>query len=119
MRQAFAHEAVVRLDGEGDPRALGAVITVGLCGSWDHEPPCPLAPHHTGVQRAGPDLRLRVLFAAEPADEATVRQRIDAALAASTLVGPEGRTSRWQVERTGPSVVRLDEARHVERLVRS
>ena len=27
MRQAFAHEAVVRLDGEGDPRALGAVIT--------------------------------------------------------------------------------------------
>ena len=51
MRQAFAHDAVVVLDAGGDDRAPGGAITVELCGHWDHEPPCPLAAHHTGVRR--------------------------------------------------------------------
>ena len=33
--------------------APGGAITVALCGSWDHEPPCPLAPHHTRAHRSG------------------------------------------------------------------
>ena len=66
-RAAYAHDAVVALDSGGDPRAPGGAITVALCGHWDHEPPCPLAPHHTDATHGGDDtLRLRVLFAADP-----------------------------------------------------
>jgi hypothetical protein len=53
-RQAFAHAAVVELIG--DDRAPGGAITVALCGSWSHDPPCPLAPHHTDALRDGGEL---------------------------------------------------------------
>jgi hypothetical protein len=52
-REAFAHDAVVELAADGDDRAPGGAITVALCGSWSHEPPCPLAPHHTAAERSG------------------------------------------------------------------
>jgi hypothetical protein len=42
MRQTSAHQAVVEMDPQGDERALGGAITVELCGSLDHEPPCAL-----------------------------------------------------------------------------
>ena len=74
---------------DGDVRAPGAAITVALCGHWEHEPPCPLAPHHTDVRRAGDQIRLRVLFATEPATEAEVRRRIEAALSQPSLTGPQ------------------------------
>ena len=82
-RRPYAHEATVALPADGDARAPGAAITLALCGSWTHDPPCPLAPHHTRADRAdraGGELALRVLFAADPADEARVRQLVDAAL---------------------------------------
>ena len=41
----FAHDAVVAMDGDSDPAAPGGAITVARCDSWDHDPPCPLAPH--------------------------------------------------------------------------
>ena len=63
MRHAFAHDAVLDMDPDADIRAPGAAVTVELCGHWDHEPPCPLAPHHTAVERTGRDVRLRILFA--------------------------------------------------------
>ncbi|MFF2029006.1 hypothetical protein [Arthrobacter sp. NPDC058192] len=62
MRRTLAHTAVVALPSGGDQAAPGAAITLELCGSWDHEPPCPLAPHHTEARRTGAVLRLRVLF---------------------------------------------------------
>jgi hypothetical protein len=34
-------------DAAADAAAPGAAITVALCGSWEHPPPCPLAAHHT------------------------------------------------------------------------
>lgn len=116
VRQAFAHEAVVVLEGEGDPRTLGAAITVHLCGSWDHEPPCPLAPHHTGYQRIGQEVQLRVLFAADPSDEVKVRSEIEAALSSSVGVDPEGRRTRWRLARSGPAQVRQAESSHARRL---
>src|SRR5580704_15625066 len=95
VRQAYVHDAVVTMEAGGDERAPGAAITVALCGHWEHEPPCPVAPHNTDAhrcedqrcadqrcadqscadqscadQRAGDQVRLRVLFAAEPAAEA-------------------------------------------------
>ncbi|MFD8072345.1 hypothetical protein ACFV3E_06805 [Streptomyces sp. NPDC059718] len=112
MRLTFAHDAVVTLAPGGDERAPGAAVTVALCGHWEHEPPCPLAPHHTAVT-AGPGgtLRLRVLFASAPGDEAEVRRRIDAALAAGGLG-----TTHWEFGGSRPGEPRPDEAAHAARL---
>ncbi|MEU9133329.1 hypothetical protein AB0D08_35450 [Kitasatospora sp. NPDC048540] len=120
MRRAYVHEAVVVLAAGGDVRALGAAVTVALCGHWDHEPPCPLAPHHTAVEPStDARVRLRVLFAAEPAAEAEVRERIEAALRGGALEGPDGVTTRWRPAGSRPGAIRPDEAEHAERLVRS
>ena len=118
-RRAFAHDAVVVLAADGDPSAPGAAVTVALCGHWQHDPPCPLAPHHTAAQRSGDRVRLRILFAAEPAAEADVRARIEAALAEASMTGPDGRTTRWRLDSAGPGTVRQDEAEHAERLIRA
>jgi hypothetical protein len=119
MREGFAHEAVVLMAADGDARAPGAAITLALCGGLEHEPPCPLAPHHTAVERSSDQLRLRVLFACEPIAESTVRSRIDAALRAAVLTGPDGVSTDWRFQSSEPSSVRADEAAHVERLIRS
>lgn len=115
----FAHEATIVLEAPGDVRAPGAAITVALCGHWDHEPPCPIAPHHTAADRRGGTVRVRVLFAAEAEAESEVRARITAALARGTLTGPDGTTTRWRLLDTRPARPRAEELPHVERLRRS
>ncbi|TDD85941.1 hypothetical protein E1298_18095 [Actinomadura rubrisoli] len=115
MRQAFAHEAVLVMGADDDVRAPGAAITVALCGHWEHEPPCPLAPHHTAAERSGSEVRLRVLFATDPTSEADVRSRIEEALSQ----GPDGVTTRWRFRSARPSPVRKDEAEHAERLIQT
>src|SRR5690606_31200200 len=104
---------------DADPHAPGAAITVALCGHWEHEPPCPLAPHHTAVERAGDEVRLRVLFAAEPDAVPDVRRRIDAALADGVLDGPDGVSTRWRLRAARAGAVRADETEHAERLART
>jgi hypothetical protein len=116
MRQAFAHDAVITLEPDGDVRAPGAAVTAALCGHWEHEPPCPLAPHHTAAERVGDDVRLRVLFAADPADEPEVRRRIRLALSGSSLDGPDGAITRWRLRTDDAGSVRADEAEHAARL---
>ena len=118
-RLPFAHDAVLALMHGGDDRAPGGAITVALCGSWTHEPPCPLAPHHTGVHRDGDEVTLRVLFAASPDDEARVRALIDEALDRGAGADPEGARTSWRLLRTGPSPVRPEERDHAERLLLS
>ena len=118
MRQAYVHDAVVTMEAGGDERAPGAAITVALCGHWEHEPPCPLAPHRTSAERSGDQVRLRVLFAAEPAAEAEVRRRVDAALSGGGLTLPDGATTRWHLRSTQPGLLRDDEAGPAERLTR-
>ncbi|WBB70720.1 hypothetical protein [Micromonospora sp. WMMD812] len=118
MRGAFVHEAVLLMEPDADLRAPGGAITVALCGHWDHEPPCPLAPHHTRVDRVGGEVRLRVLFAVEPDREQVVRHRIDQALSGGQLRGPDGVTTRWRLESSRPGVVAEEEADHAERLAR-
>lgn len=122
VRKAFAHYASLRLVHGGDEGAPGAAITVALCGHWDHwdhEPPCPLSPHHTHADRVGNELHLRTLFAVEPEREDEVRQLIDAALAKSLLVGPNGSTTSWQLLSTQRGDVRTADVDHVKRLVRT
>ncbi len=116
LREAYAHEAVVVLEQGGDARAPGGAITVALCGSWDHEPPCPLAPHHTAVERTGERVLVRVVFATTPADEPEVRRRIEGALSAGFLVGPDARTTRWELQSSAPGQLRVGEGGLAEQL---
>lgn len=118
-RQVFAHDAVVVMGEEDDVRGPGAAITRALCGDWDHEPPCPLAPHHTAAERDGGVVRLRVLFAAEPGDEAEVRRRVDRALAGGQVAAPDGSVCRWRAVSSAAGVVRADEQEHGRRLTAS
>ncbi len=118
-KERFAHDALLSMEPGADDRAPGGAITVALCGSWGHEPPCPLAPHHTRAERTGDEVRLRVLFAAEPDEEARVRATIDDALAKGTGVTPEGGTVSWRLVGTWASEVRREEQEHVGRLAQS
>ncbi|GLW34385.1 hypothetical protein [Actinoplanes regularis] len=109
MRQVYVHHATLVLEPGADPRAPGGAITVALCGSWEHEPPCPLAAHHTAAEPDGSLLRLRILFATAPDRVDEVRGRIDAALCA----GP------WQLIESGCARIAPEERPHARRLLRS
>jgi hypothetical protein len=116
MRETFAHDAVLVLRDGGDESAPGGAITAALCGSWSHEPPCPLAPHHTRVHRTGEGLTLRLLFAAEPIDEARVRTVVDEVLARGWGDSPDGSRTTWHLMESGPSEVLAEEQAHARRL---
>ena len=116
MRKSFVHEAVITMATDADERAPGGAITVALCGAWDHEPPCPLAPHHTSADRAGDEVRLRVVFVTEPSAEAEVRTRINAALAEGVLDGPDGVRSTWRLDHAHPASLSAEEAELGDRL---
>ena len=116
MRTTYAHDAVLSLAPDGDERAPGAAVTLELCGSWQHEGACPVAPHHTATRRDGGELGVRVLFAVAADREAAVRDRVVAALSGGHLVGPDGTTTRWRLVRQGPGTLRHDEREHAARL---
>jgi hypothetical protein len=118
-RRAFAHDAVLALEAGGDERVPGGAITVALCGSWSHEPPCPLAPHHTEATRDGDEVTLRILVAAAPDDEPRVRALVEEALARGEGEDPDGVPTSWRLLRSGPSPVRPEEQEHAGRLLRS
>ncbi|RBY78914.1 hypothetical protein DQ238_11020 [Geodermatophilus sp. TF02-6] len=115
-RRVHAHDAVVALPEDDDERAPGGAVTLALCGSWTHEPPCPLASHATTAARADGELRLRVLFACDPDDEPRVRRLVQEALARGECEGPDGVRTTWRLLRAGASAVRPDERGHAARL---
>ena len=122
MRQAFAHDAELVMPATGDDGAPGAAITVALCGHWEHQPPCPLAPHHTSADRDGDTVRTRTLFAAEPDQAEEVHRRIEQALRAGelTTTSEPGRPrARWQLRHSAPADVSAAERDHAQRLIRS
>ena len=92
----YVLEAMVVLAEGADPRAVGGAITVALCGTWDHEPPCRW-PHHTDVTPASDGHAVRTTFTVEPSDEPVVRQKMVAALASGEQTGPDGHLNRWSV----------------------
>ena len=105
MRIPFLHLATVEMGADDDDRAPGAAITLALCGSWEHSPPCPLAAHHTQPVRDGGTVDLRVVFATEPEDEDEVRRRTDEALRAGTATDQNGGTSSWALRGSRPGVL--------------
>jgi hypothetical protein len=119
MRSAYVHDAVLDPDPKLDHRAPGGAVTLALCGSLDHEPPCPLAPHHTTVEAENDLLHVRVLFAVDPAQEPRVRALVEWALSAGEWAYPDGVVSHWQVVSSSAGEIRDDETEHAERLLRS
>lgn len=116
-RQAYAHDAVVVMQPGGSPNALGGAIAVALCGHWDHQPPCPLAPHYVTAVPDGETVAVRILFATEPANEQRVRSLIGQALATGQLAGPDGGLTIWQLRSAVASNVGPDEADHAAGLI--
>lgn len=119
VRSAYLHLATISMEPGSDLAAPGAAVTLALCGSWDHPPPCPLAAHHTRPERDGDAVSLRIIFATEPANEARVRSRIESALRQGSLAGPDGRTSRWHFLGCGPGELDPSEAGHARLLTDS
>jgi hypothetical protein len=79
--RVFVAEAEIALKAEGDPAAVGAAVTVELCGHWEHEESCRW-PHNNAIC-PGPKLNtFRTLLVAELSEEEMVRERIGAALRA-------------------------------------
>lgn len=101
-----------------DVRAPGAAVAVALCGHWDHKPPCPLAPHRVSVDEDDGELRVRILFAAEPDTEGKVRDLIGQALSGQ-LKFPDGFVAAWRLRTSRPGEVSAEEADDAERLIRS
>ena len=119
MRTAYAHDALLDPEPALDHRAPGGAVTLALCGSLEHEPPCPLAAHHTTVDVEGPMLRVRVLFAADPAEEPRVRELVDRALTGGEWTYPDGVVSRWTLVSSRPDDIRDSERDHADRLIAS
>jgi hypothetical protein len=119
LTQSYAHDAVLRMEPDADVGAPGAAVTTALCGHWQHEPPCPLAPHHTQVHRTGGELTLRLLFAADARDEARVRTLVEDVLSRGWADSPDGSRTTWDVVASNPSPVLAEELAHAERLTRS
>ena len=99
-----------------DERTPGAAVTAALCGHWEHDPLCPLAPHFTQADRVDEKLHVRVLFAAELEADADVRRRIELAISGGWQL-PDGLTTPWVLLGSGPGEVSADEADHAQRLV--
>lgn len=118
-RGQYVHHASLRMAEDADPAAPGAAVTLELCGSLDHEPPCPLAPHHTAAERNGAAVELRIVFAAEPALEGEVRRRIGQALAAGSVTGPAGVRTLWTLQDSGPAALTDAEREHARRIATS
>jgi hypothetical protein len=106
------------MEPDGDVRAPGAAVAVALCGHWDHEPPCPLAPHRVSADEDGGELRVRILFAAEPDTEPEVRRLIELALSGLAEY-PDGFTTPWRLRASRPSDVLAEETGQAEYLIRS
>jgi hypothetical protein len=122
IKVPYAQESVLSMSPDVDRGAPGAAITVALCGHWEHDPPCPLAPHYTSLRPtlATPTddrVVVRTLFATEARNEIEVRRRIEAALAAGDLPGSD-ESAHWALISSAPSRLLEAEFEHGRRLAR-
>ncbi len=94
QRGPYVHEATLRLATGLDPAAVGAAVTVELCGDWEHEGGCRW-PHNNEieVEDHGRTASFRTLFISPSVEADELHERIANALRAS----PE-----WVVTQSGP-----------------
>lgn len=99
---AFVYEAAVELSAASDPRAVGAAVTVALCGHWEHDGPCRW-PHNNDL--AGRSFR--TLYVCTADEEPEVRARIRTAL----------HSTEWRVTSEGVRAIADEERALAERLI--
>lgn len=109
MRDAFVHEAELRLEPGVDPGAVGAAVTVELCGHWEHDGPCRW-PHNNAIEPNGDVANFRTVFIATAGEEPEVRGRIERSLRGS---------AEWLVVGTSSRDVSDDERPLADRLGRA
>ena len=90
----FTRDAVVELD-EGDVRAIGAAVTVALCGHWEHQGPCRW-PHLTATDAEGNRVAVSVSYDCTDDERARVEALIADALSSGVLAN-DGQVTRWRV----------------------
>lgn len=103
--RAYVHEADVILADDIDPRAVGAAVTVALCGHWEHDGPCRW-PHHNHIDGRS----FRTIFVAPADEELAVRRLIQGALHGS----PD-----WRIDQDRPRDVAPSEEEIAARLLRA
>ena len=103
--RVWVHEARIDVAPTTDPAAIGAAVTVALCGHWEHEGPCRWP--HNNQYDAG---YYRTIFVCTTFDEPAVRQRVRAA-----LVGSED----WRVLSDAARAVATDESELAGQLLRA
>jgi hypothetical protein len=80
VTDAFVLEAELALREGVDPGAVGAAVTVELCGHWEHEGPCRW-PHNSAIETQRDPARFRTLFVADEREATLVCGRIETACA--------------------------------------
>lgn len=103
--QAYVHQADVMLADGTDPATVGAMVTVALCGHWEHEGPCRW-PHHNQIEGS----QFRTVFIATAEDEPEVRRRIRTAL---------HHQPGWRILSDGPRTLAVDEHELAARLAQA
>lgn len=88
-------EAVLELAPGGDPRAIGGAVTLALCGAFEHPGACPIAPHHTSLERHDGGIRTRIVAACEGDQREAVLRMVTAALDTGCVIDPDGAEQRW------------------------
>lgn len=76
---AFVVEAELVLRDGFDPAAVGAAVTVELCGHWEHDGPCRW-PHNSAIEAERDPARFRTLFVADHREAELVRERVETVL---------------------------------------
>jgi hypothetical protein len=77
--RALVIEAELELDVGLDPAAVGAAVTVELCGHWEHDGPCRW-PHNSAIDAGGHPVGFRTLIVADDAEAEAVLLRVEAVL---------------------------------------
>jgi hypothetical protein len=103
------HEATLRLEDEADPAAVGAAVTVELCGAWEHEGGCRW-PHNNKIWPEEKSATFRTLFVATSSDIHEIHNRIAVALRSS---------GEWSVISDGPRPLGADDEALATRLART
>lgn len=105
--RAYVVEAELELSDGIDPAAVGAVVTVELCGHWEHDGACRW-PHNSAIVAERRPARFRTLFVADEAEQHAVRERIATSLA---------RADAWRIVSIGTRPVAASERALARRLL--
>jgi hypothetical protein len=79
---AYVLEAEIELRDGCDPRAVGAAVTVELCGHWEHEGACRW-PHNSDIDVDRSPAVFRTLYVADEDEQPDIYDRIEHSLRAA------------------------------------